>query len=376
MRSPPFDILVEIVGRLPVKSLLRFRSVSEQWKQLIDSHYFVHRYCGQQQHLIVSYYDSVDFEQKYVSIVEKIILPLTLPPLVNSSKCKYYNIIGSSYGLLCLYGNYRKGCCCGPISGTARALLWNPSIRKVVNVVVPDAGDGFDYQTILGFGVLSMTADPMIIKITHIHAERDGLETIPMQIQVFTLSRGAWRNPYGNLPPESIKFRNVRVVIDEVMYWLAYDKIANFIMSFDMTTEDFRQLNLPHSLAHFPKYSLSMCNLRESLVLLEQHGIEATSVWMMKDGIPTSFTKLYTVNASVHGFRNSGGESIILIAKNDSPMIPVGSFAIYEPYSKQIDNLGVIVAAPSLVFPYIETLLLLDQPDFIVYDNGERYIEN
>ncbi|GJV81084.1 putative reverse transcriptase domain-containing protein [Tanacetum coccineum] len=40
----PFEIQVEIMNRLPVKSLLQFRSVSKFWKCMIDSSSFVFTY--------------------------------------------------------------------------------------------------------------------------------------------------------------------------------------------------------------------------------------------------------------------------------------------------------------------------------------------
>ncbi|KAJ0818201.1 putative F-box domain-containing protein [Helianthus annuus] len=40
----PFEIQEEIIKRLPVKSLIRFRSVSKSWKSLIDSSNFITHY--------------------------------------------------------------------------------------------------------------------------------------------------------------------------------------------------------------------------------------------------------------------------------------------------------------------------------------------
>ncbi|KAI3776471.1 hypothetical protein L1987_46256 [Smallanthus sonchifolius] len=98
----------------------------------------------------------------------------------------------------------------------------------------------------------------------------------------------------------------VEVVIDGFLYWLATDRIItsddgfmyyNLIISFDMISEEFREVNLPNSLAHQSDYKLSISKLRESLVVLER-GEEATSVWMMEDGVPKSFTKLFTFNVN------------------------------------------------------------------------------
>ncbi|OVA19253.1 F-box domain [Macleaya cordata] len=41
------DLLIQILLRLPVKSLLAFKSVSKQWLSLISNSYFVHNHCLQ-----------------------------------------------------------------------------------------------------------------------------------------------------------------------------------------------------------------------------------------------------------------------------------------------------------------------------------------
>ncbi|KAI3776454.1 hypothetical protein L1987_46239 [Smallanthus sonchifolius] len=129
----PFDIQAEIVKRLPVKSLIQFRSVSKAWKSLIDSSDFIAHYSSQQQHLLVRYAHRVVDEEKYISFVDddnsfpQQKVSLTVPLLVKMLKrCR---IIGSSHGLLCLFGDYRDGRD-APMSGTGRVVLWNLSIGK------------------------------------------------------------------------------------------------------------------------------------------------------------------------------------------------------------------------------------------------------
>ncbi|MFS8020210.1 putative F-box domain-containing protein [Helianthus anomalus] len=43
----PFEIQVEIIKKLRVKSLIQFRSVSKAWKSLIDSSDFITHYNTQ-----------------------------------------------------------------------------------------------------------------------------------------------------------------------------------------------------------------------------------------------------------------------------------------------------------------------------------------
>ncbi|KAF5803845.1 putative F-box associated interaction domain-containing protein [Helianthus annuus] len=230
---------------------------------------------------------------------------------------KYYTIVGSSQGLFCFYGDDQA------------AVLWNPSIRKAVTVVVP-AREGI-YEIVLGYGICRETADPKIVKIRYITREEntESISCIPWQVEVFTLSTGAWRPPYTttNLPRILIHFEYYQVVTDVAFYLLATDMVAkrNLIISFDITGEEFREVNPLDCLAHKSICNLSMSKLRESVLVLER-GVEDNNpviyVWMMQDEVPKTFTKLFSVNSNtpyallvyVRGFRKTG-EPIIEIVK-------------------------------------------------------------
>ncbi|KAJ0456178.1 putative F-box domain-containing protein [Helianthus annuus] len=123
--------LSEFLNTLPVKLLLRFRSVCKSWKSLIHNSDFIAHYSSQHQHLLVRYKSLDDSKQEYVSFVDDDNFPqhrvcVTVLPLVNN--LQYPLVIGSSHGLLCLY-------CISPPGG--KAAIWNPSIRKAVAVGVP-----------------------------------------------------------------------------------------------------------------------------------------------------------------------------------------------------------------------------------------------
>ncbi|KAI3725470.1 hypothetical protein L1987_65258 [Smallanthus sonchifolius] len=365
----PFEIQAEIMKRLPVRSLIQFRSVSKAWKSHIDSSDFIAHYSSQQKHLLVRYGDSI--EQKYVSIVDDDTFPqhkvsLTIPPSVKM--LKYSRIFGSSHGLLCLKGDYRnvRGC---PISGTGKAVIWNLSTRKTIDVIMPNMANGI-YGTALGFGVCRETNDPKIVKIIYIaiSSAMESISSVGREVEVFTLRTGAWRSPYNtNIPRKSIQFGYSNVLIDGFLYWLAedfmnMDRSYNLIISFDITSEEFREVSLPYTLAHAARWYryLSISMLRESLVVLEDVAVANGTffgVWMMEDGVPKSFTKLFNVNvntpnAFVKGFRKSG-----------------------EPTIDIVEDLGINEIEPSFfVYHYLETLLLFDQPDFGIYDKGKHYV--
>ncbi|MFS8020205.1 putative F-box domain-containing protein [Helianthus anomalus] len=365
----PFEIQMEIMKRFPVKSLIQFRSVSKAWKSLIDSSDFIKLYSGRQQHLLLRYDLQYKLEEpEYVSIVDDDTFPghkvsPTVPVQLNILENS--RIIGNSHGLLCLYGYYY-----GWDGRVHTAVLWNISFRKAVDVVVPNVAYG-KYATCLGFGVCGKTSDPKIVKVTYVDSWKD-METIPdsipWQVEVFTLSTGAWRRPFSShLPRKSITFHYDQVVVDGVLYWFVSDRITtdgafrslNLIISFDITSEEFKEINLPDALAHHqPYYELSMSKLRESLV----------------DGVPKSFTKIFTICTpdatiiTVPGFRKSG-EPIIEILDDFRHPHEDSALVVYEPYSKHINNIGISEWLCSFsLYNYMETLLLHDQPDLTTID--------
>ncbi|KAI3518043.1 hypothetical protein L1887_06392 [Cichorium endivia] len=163
----PFHVQAEIIKRLPVVSLLQFRSVSKAWKSLIESSYFIAAHSvTHSRHLLLRYKSLADKKNKYVSFVDDDTFPQqrffhTLPQsiklLINSS------ILGSSHGLLCLRGYIRMGEDFSPNLETETIVFWNPSIRKSISVarrINPEA------RTNLGFWVCPVTRDPKIVEIT------------------------------------------------------------------------------------------------------------------------------------------------------------------------------------------------------------------
>ncbi|KAM0049011.1 putative F-box domain-containing protein [Helianthus debilis subsp. tardiflorus] len=362
-----YELQVEIMKRLPIKSLIQCRSVSKTWKSLIDSSEFAaeyNRHRTKMPHIFVRYDDLTDYNVRYVSILDDDNFPrnrvfLTPPLLVQIHE--YYNILGCSHGLFCFYR-------ADSISGTGKSLLWNPSIRKIVEVVVPDVTDWETYETVLGFGVCRETNDPTIVKITHI-VSWGGMESascIPWQVEIFTLSTGAWRRLSGNLPRKLVRFQFdsaddcCSVVVDGVIYWFATERNTmdggsrNLIISFD-------------SLAHAPsEHWLSMFKQRESLMVLDNVCEEdrmAYDVWMMEGGVTKSFTKVSTFSYNTDdyvtpvGFRKSGEHIVEIVEGNRGHLVG------YEPHSEHIDNLGIYgVLDTFFVHPYMETLFLLDHP--------------
>ncbi|KAJ9551177.1 hypothetical protein OSB04_015222 [Centaurea solstitialis] len=368
----PFDIQFLIIERLPIKSLLRFRSVCKAWKSFISSSDFIaFHHAHSQQHLIISYENLDDQLINYVSLLDDDqTAALTVPPLVQGKR-----VVNSSHGLLCMVNSFDR------FSETQMAVIWNPAIKKSIAVAVPNMVDHqeFPFDYVVGFGVCPATMDPKLLKITFISnpLEIQSISCIPFQVMVFTLSSGKWTTlpSTTNLPRKSIQFEGSPTVIGQFIYlfgfdWRAfYGKSRNLIMSFDLTTHEFREVDIPNSL--HGSY-LSVSRLRESLVLLEYNSNliddkHVIHVWMMDDGDSKAFTKLFTINPlnayvwGTMGFRESGE---LIIEWTHAAVDRTSALAIYELGLGHIMDLGIRGNKDSFYGScYMESLLLLDHED-------------
>ncbi|GJS53532.1 putative F-box domain-containing protein [Tanacetum coccineum] len=321
----PFEIQSEIMKRLPVKSLIQFRSVSKPWKSFIDSSKFIANYHRTQQH-------------------HHILFSLPVPVSVN--QLNEPTIVGSSQGLLCFYDIFDDS------KTKTTAVIWNPIIRKSVTISVPN-DIGFQYSTAVGFGVTPDTSDPKLVKVSFDRSLGywGDCDTV---VEVFTLSTKAWKRLTTNLPLNSTAFGVNQVVLDRFIYWRAYDLRfedphyhgLEQIMSFDMITEEFNELDLPDSLAR--NHRLFMSKARESLVVAQMKWVinnQVVSVWMMEHGDPKSLTNFFTINSTnelyeVRGFRKSG-EPLIEMIEDDAEPEHVGLLSVYEPCSGHINSIGI-----------------------------------
>ncbi|KAI3518048.1 hypothetical protein L1887_06399 [Cichorium endivia] len=371
----PLEIQAEIFRRLPVRSLLRIRSVSKGCKSLIDSQQFVAGYnvSPTQPHRLLILHDSpVGTRETHVSFLDDETFAqqdftMTVPVAVK--RLKESRVVGSSKGLLCLYG-YSRFKSVGNI-----IVLWNLSIRKSVGIPVPGVlSPGL--EVVLGFGVCPITSDPTIVKMTQgtLLFEKTSMASVPSVIEVFTSSSGSWKNFSSNLPNNSIKIRWPQVVIDRFIYWCASGNIVaadggvsrkNRILSFDMTNQEFGVVDLPESLLYQSDLNMFISKVRESLAVLE-YGPNIMkrncTVWVLDHDVPNLFTKLFTINtpySSINTLAFTKSGEAIVEAKDYYK--EAAALVVYQPCSGHVNHIGHN-ANSGLFFvgSYMETLLLLD----------------
>ncbi|XP_071697982.1 putative F-box protein At1g47790 [Rutidosis leptorrhynchoides] len=369
----PIDIQSEIIERVDVKSVLRFRSVSKSWKSLIDSPKFVasygidhiQRYVFLTSHLITAF-------SKYRSFVDDgdtLSSGQTVVPLLPKAPAEVHiiRIIGSSHGLICLECMY--------ISDNGKHVgvyaLWNPLIRKSVGIEVPPSCLFKVY-----FGVCPVTLDPKLVRITTGNKK--------WVVEIYTLSSGSWREISNNkLPRGTLEFHEDTgvVVTDKFIYWVAVDSAAVaakrgncLIVKFDLTSEEFKVIEIPKFVAPRELYDISKLN--DSLVVLIYKVDSVTlraacEVWMM-DNVESQMIvkKLYNIEEpnlipyGVRGFTKSGMPIIVTEeGEGDEDAWRPDGLYVYEPKSKRSTKITRLDRTELKfdVHNYHDTLLLLDR---------------
>ncbi|KAL2459707.1 F-box/kelch-repeat protein [Forsythia ovata] len=172
----PPEIIVEILSRLPVKSLLKFRCVSKSWLSLISSPQFI------KTHLKISTNDPnftshrIMFTTSYprFNLKNCTLRSLLYEPLTDAVSISYPRkhsrrsvwVVGSCNGLICIAINEKD------------LFLWNPSVRKSKKLPNVDVPMGQGFYIVYGFGFDETNEDYKVVGIFCAFGNAGGYETM------------------------------------------------------------------------------------------------------------------------------------------------------------------------------------------------------
>ncbi|GKD64570.1 F-box domain containing protein [Tanacetum coccineum] len=298
----PFDIQMDIMNRIPVKSLLQFRTVSKQWKSCIDFINFQNTYGVRSSNdycMILRYNQAL---QSYMLALDH---NLTYSPLQSTLNDSTLFPIGTCYGIWCFSHAL-----------SIMATLWNPSIKRSINILVPAfTSQPQTDKILLGFGVHPDTLDLTIIKISY---PRGGQRS--WYVSVFTLSSTEWNKLKNDcLPRESIRFkRSSQAVVGWLLFWAGHESWS---------------------------------------LLVDVAFVTSFTLFFV---IPTpNYVKLL-------GFTND--EIPFPIVEVPGPRLLANSVQVYNRFTQSLQNLGIEgVTSSFYIGPYKESLILLPYPDRELY---------
>ncbi|KAI5440367.1 F-box/kelch-repeat protein At3g23880 [Lathyrus oleraceus] len=297
----PFDLIIEILYRLPVKLLIQLRSVckSKSLNSIIFNPSFVRKHLNASTTRLLHFaaYQNPFYLFNLKSYPLQSIMATDITtnftqlgfPCYNDNINNLYYIACSCDGILCLADQYQH-----------TVVLWNPSIRKFKKLPpfqYPQLVNTELYVT-YGFGY-----DPVSDHYKVVALYNSGIHDDTTTVQVLTLGTHYWRRlpafPFGVIFDDGAGkcvcgTVNWLAYID-IINWLAYTEISEtrrFIVSFDLAKESYQKISLPPDHRRRDGWNIKLFVWRDCLGIIFDH-----DVWVMETyGIQESWVKLFSVS--------------------------------------------------------------------------------
>uniref|UniRef100_A0A7N2R363 F-box domain-containing protein n=2 Tax=Quercus lobata TaxID=97700 RepID=A0A7N2R363_QUELO len=359
----PYDVVLKILGQLPVKSVMRLRCVSKSLYSSIASPDFISTHLNNininnnninhdNAHVIHIESESTRATNRQVCMValartfdriSEIGVPFDFP-----TKC--VQIVGSCNGLLCL-ADYPPG---------NVVYLWNPSTRRFKKL--SHTCLGLLKHVTLGFAYCSENNDYKVVRTS-------GSSLSTSEIEMYTLSSDSWKRVEISVTTDVIFCKNLVSPIPFVsgaLHWMSSVKEENRmtetdIMAFDVNSEKFRKLALPHGSIDGPLLQRCVASFRGKLAFFEESGFQY-SIWVMGDyGVVESWNKLFVVpfeRVSCWISLTDYG-SLMVWYRNDRAEGQGFEHALIDIETLQ-EKKDPDIQHPSYVATFMESLVLLD----------------
>ena len=302
----PYDIVLNILARLPVKSVIRFRYISKSYNSSITAPNFIsthlknikdsHDNDNDSDNGFVIHMPSVTNNIGFQRPVCTVALDRTFDKISELGipfdfHYIYTQIVGSCNGLLCLANSANV------------VYLWNPSIRIFKRL--PDTCLGRLKDVTLGFAYHPENNDYKVVRISC-------LSLFTHEIEVYTLSSDSWRS----VGTTGLTATNVMVydknhplpipLVNGALHWVSNvvegeeNHRSRMVMAFDVNSERFRELALPDGSVDENTFQTFLALFKGKLASIvwehsEQPGTRY-SIWVMKEyGVIESWNKLFVV---------------------------------------------------------------------------------
>lgn len=315
----PSDIIINILSRLAVKSLCRFKCVSKPWRSLISDHDFVKVHFNkafeykdvmhQRRRLV---FTGVENRSLYFSYLDEFVnRDVYLNNRVNNvgdnglvTATELAFVYSIERDILVSLICYCNGLLLCQLHESKELHLVNPATRELK--ILPRTPKPYRYSSLCGFGYDHSTDEHKVvcgrININH------GIEFC-----VYTLETDSWRVIRDNFNCfECTKVRGIH--LNGELHWLMhkgeYEAESSVIVSLVLAKEEVREIQLSpeYSIENSPPIELGL--FREWLCI--SHNVDAdhdqtyNEFWVMKEhGVKESWTKM-RVSIPYHKLSHSG----------------------------------------------------------------------
>ncbi|KAF8030251.1 hypothetical protein BT93_E2639 [Corymbia citriodora subsp. variegata] len=282
----PVDLVTEILDRLPVKSLLRFRAVSRLWRFMIDSPEFAKSHLSRSFEstanlsLFLRHSSSLYFLDLGSVPGVPVVSEMNYPLMCYSDQIR---VLGSCNGLLC-------------ISNAADdVVVWNPSTRKhkfLPYSAVEVRRSSVFSVCVYGFGYDDNKDDYVLLRLVQLVTE-----PIESEVSIYSLKDNAWRR-LPDMPYSLVYPRKMGVFVCRHLHWIMTQELvsdsANLLVAFDFRFENFKVVDQPKLIDN--KLDMDVAVLGGCLCLSINDNNMGVDVWIMKEyGLKESWNKLFSI---------------------------------------------------------------------------------
>ncbi|XP_059441918.1 F-box/kelch-repeat protein At3g06240-like [Corylus avellana] len=234
--SLPNEVVTEILSRLPVKSVIRFRCVSKTWCSLISSPHFIATHLRRAlsnphypsiSNLVLRHFDYRRKEDGSLAAILVHLLSLGAEiekrSLFIGDASDFRRDPSDSIGSPCLSNCLKVIGSCNGLFCLAQGIdlvLFNPCIQKAISLPRPNIGCGgcgrFNSCCLhsLGFGYDPKTDDYKVVRLVYIQGITFSL------VEIYTHRTGAWRSFTASGPPNNFTL-DENVFFNGAVHWPA-----------------------------------------------------------------------------------------------------------------------------------------------------------
>ncbi|XP_019087260.1 PREDICTED: putative F-box protein At4g38870 [Camelina sativa] len=341
VNSLPDDLMVEILKRFPVKTLIRFLSVSKLWSSIIRSPYFMKLFVNEslkRPKSLVFVFKVSSFSLTSASVHFKSTREVLSSSSSFASPATYHvtchtrqrtTIAPSVHGLICY----------GPPSSL---VIYNPCTRRSVTLPSVSAGKRATNQY-LGYDPIDSVYKVLcIVRRMPMLRNRRGLAGEIMVLTLESSGSSAWRMFQGTIPPHSPL--SEQLCINGVLYYQAFTgtKLNECaIMSFDVRSEKIDLIKGPCS--NFRSFSkLTTYEGKLAVIFFEKKISGIIGLWVLEDASKEDWSKKTFALPK-------------LVASKTNPI----SDRFYEFRTTDADT-GEIIFTPTLLHSSVPSVLYYD----------------
>lgn len=348
------DLIYEILLRLPVKSLLRFKAVSRPWRCLISSPGFVKSHQARPG----SYAEAtlVACSETEDDLCLFSLVCLRPSQLVTELKDPYFKqefqdstIVGSDRGVVCVYVKHDYVSYLFEDWYPTSTYLWNPSTMQYKLIPQHPTYSENDKDVHLGFGFDPVDNDFKVVRFL----------SSQLASQVYSANMNVWRQTVPK-PTDFHLGSDDKVCVDGLLCWTGSDRI----FSFDLNKEVFS--SVAYNFLNYEHSRPCIIDFNNSIAVNIIRGVQNDKInlWTLDDieclrgggvGVEASWTLMLCIDANVwvHSVRTyfNSGDFLLMC---DNP-----KWVLFNSDKRESKHVSVPTFHGG-IFKYTETLVSIN----------------